>query len=165
LCSEGSWDLENGGGGRAARGGQVDSSTTNEGIHLSFPTLCTSLIPRLTLGSPTSLLLTYTLLHTHNTFLSVLVSSGNVKSLLVALLKTLYEVVNTVSSACKEYAKNADRVNSRPSTVPALESIYLVVINILLIIQDVKLRPLLSKLTTRDEDLSWYKEKALGEVI
>jgi hypothetical protein len=88
-----------------------------------------------------------------------------VKSLLVALLKTLYEVVNTVSSACKEYAKNADRVNSRPSTVPALESIYLVVINILLIIQDVKLRPLLSKLTTRDEDLAWYKEKALGEVI
>ena len=50
------------------------------------------------------------------------------------------------------------------AAVPSLESFYLVVINILLLVQDLKLRPLLSKLSTRGEDLSWYREKALGEV-
>lgn len=182
MCAEGSWDLEGGGGakadstggGRSSRGGgsrgggwsQVDAAAPSHGGHLDFLALRDTLIGRLTLASPSALLITYSFLHTHPSFLPVLVSSESVQPLLVALLKTLYTAVNTVSTACKEVATRAGavRMNSRPSTVPSVESVYLVVIDVLLIVQDVRLRPLLSKMTTRGEDLSWYKEKALGEV-
>jgi len=155
--------LEGGGGGNSAGRGRDAAASNESTIHVDFPALSDSLISRITLASPSALLLTYSLLHTHNTFLPVLVSCGCVQKLLVALLKTLYVSINTVSTACKEYASDS-RMRLRPSTIPSLESIYLVVINLLLIVQDVKLRPLLSKLTVASEDLSWYKEKTLSEI-
>lgn len=148
-------------GSLAVRGGHAFGS--NDVIHLDFPALTDALIARLSLASPSSLLLTYSLLHTHNTFLPVLVSSGRVQKLLVALLKALYVNINTISTACKEHARDI-HTPFRPFTVPSLESVYLVVINILLIVQDVKLRPFLSKLTVTGDDVSWYKEKVLSEV-
>jgi hypothetical protein len=168
VCPEGSWDLEGGGqsgGGSRGSGFSYESSSNRPGISIDFLALVDSLRTRLALSSPPALLLSYSLLHTHPAFLPLLVSSGHARPLLVTLLKTLYQTINTVSTACKEYQRGAVSMKFTPCTVPSLESLYMVVINILLIVQDVKLRPLLSVLSCEGEDLSWYREKALGSQV
>ena len=140
----------------------VQSSTNRRGIHINFSSLTNALQTRLVLSSPSTLLLLYTMLHTHPTYLPVLLANGNAKTLLISLLKTLYDAINRISTASKEQEKGIGL--DLPSPVPSLESLYLVVINVLLIIQDDKLRPSMSKIFASGEDLTWYKEKDISEV-
>ena len=151
------WDVER---GHNKFGNQ--SQSHNAVMYIDFGLLTTFFITRM--SSPSTLLMLYTFLHSHPTFLPYLVASKKAQALLVALLRAMYKTIHALSLACRNNKNSNDSIPSSVySSLPSPESMYLIVINTLLIIQDVTLRPLMSKLMT-EEDISWYMERKLGEV-
>mmetsp|Transcript_12627 Transcript_12627/g.19056 ORF Transcript_12627/g.19056 Transcript_12627/m.19056 type:complete len:994 (+) Transcript_12627:164-3145(+) len=112
-------------------------------LHVDFRELTRSLASHV--SSENHSMLIYSLLQSHPTYLPSIAASGAVKPLLIALLEQLYNI------------------NENSLSTTRVDALYVVVINILMIVQDSSLKPVLCKLQL-DTQLSWYKEKCLSNV-